>query len=741
MPAYERALVAVAVAFVAVACEAPPEFTTPLSDPGTAEVDRRLIGTWYGVSQCRLPGGDVGPCGATTGRPALLMTLDITTAPGNEGLLVRATALALDVGDFERGSQEMARGRALRIEATARPTMVNGVIYYSVRRRPGVGYDYTGTGEQPHFLIAQAELADADTLYLRVLSKESVPGELGRFREVRTRDLSYAIVDAPRDRLVALLSAPDQASPFTHSLGPFRRLSSSLDAAGLETESCEPDEARRAPRFVAVVQVANALARVGLKAQARDAVRLAADIAAAGLRPLRYGDANPGSLAEAQVLAGDPGAARATLVRYRKEPGFYPSEPYFRALTRVGDAAEAVTTAARLPYPAGGILRDIAVIQAEGGDFAGALRTAHEVREGSLLADIAAALAERGDAAGARRLFAQAAPAAGDDVRTILEIARKQMKWGYSDDALDTVRIALSGAGDPDQVKDPKVAWRLFQVAEIQADAGDRDGAGRSLAPMLRILEPEDSGQWTALPTLRLALHRIVALQVKLGDRAGARHTLERILAYVDDRRTQLSQFEAIGEPALAYAANGDSRRAIEMAGSLGTFALYEIALVQRDSGDAEGLRRTLKLALERQQAEKEAAGLSAFSLEGGLRRIRFHADAGDPDGAAYYVALGLESARQTGPLTARVERLLTVADVQVQIGDRGGARSTALYAFAVARDMPALEPCDSNPLLAILTVPDLEPAPEDASPGPAPGPCPEGGKPAPGGAASADHD
>jgi hypothetical protein len=93
--------------------------TVPLADPGEFEIDNRLVGTWYGVSRCsKSDRGDFQPCQQSTGRPALLTTLQISVKPGSKELLVRGSALALDVGDFESGDRDFLAARVLHFEAT-----------------------------------------------------------------------------------------------------------------------------------------------------------------------------------------------------------------------------------------------------------------------------------------------------------------------------------------------------------------------------------------------------------------------------------------------------------------------------------------------------------------------------------------------------------------------------------------------------------------------------------------------
>jgi hypothetical protein len=193
----------------------PTEFTTPIEDPGSRRIDPRLLGTWYGVSRCRFVSpSDFGPtCYIAGNRPALLIILHITPENDATALTIRQTAIALDLADLYDDDRRRGAGRVIQFEAVAHPALLDGVGYYSLLRRAGFGYDYTGDGEQPHYIVAQLEVDQHDSLHYRLLSHGYLTQvELeaqGLRRAAVSRDdkqvLGYPIAEFDRGRLSAFL--------------------------------------------------------------------------------------------------------------------------------------------------------------------------------------------------------------------------------------------------------------------------------------------------------------------------------------------------------------------------------------------------------------------------------------------------------------------------------------------------------------------------------------------------------
>ena len=104
------------------ACAEPVEFTVPLAEPGTYEIDNRLVGTWYGLEY----GCSSNPneeCSSSASAPTMLILLHIAALPGNKELRVRSSAQALNFTALQLPEDKAARafGRFLQIEARAHP--------------------------------------------------------------------------------------------------------------------------------------------------------------------------------------------------------------------------------------------------------------------------------------------------------------------------------------------------------------------------------------------------------------------------------------------------------------------------------------------------------------------------------------------------------------------------------------------------------------------------------------------
>jgi len=723
MPTFLRLVAVLWAGSLMTACVAPTEFTSPLADPGTVEIDRRLVGTWYGVSRCESEGNEFHPCARSGGQPAMLTTINIKAEPGDREVTVRATALALDVTNFDEGSQQASTGRVLQLQATAHPASIDGVTYYNIRRHAGIGYDYTGTGESPHFIIAQAELQGEDTLYLRILQDfySSFDAE-GSTRRVdwRMTDsyFSYPLVDATREQLIAKLRTTDRDELFPYRVGPFRRLTTRLDATGLETTVCEPDDVRRAARFVALRDAAYTLARLGLARQSREAAVQALEMDALGVSG-RYMDISLGKVIEALAMAGDHELARDTLERAMKKHGLSPPESLICAQARVGPVPDAVrmaekrieyarASALQFEYARASALQCIAVIQVEKGDRCGALTTAHSTGEAWALTRVAEAFRKAGDTAAAFELLSDAAALSAQDSGLLLSIARDQAEWGDADAARKTLRHAASAASEQRDDTPGRPPAPRIEIAELQAQLGDRDAAQAMLEPMLRQIQTADIQRWPADPGFDSVrdIASIIALQLRLGDPAGARQTLDKLVAFVGQQGQHLSAYDRYGSVALAHAAMGDLPAALEVTKNLGGFFLYEIAAVQRKNGDAAGASQTLKFAVGKVQEEAQERLSPWTVVSNPMGKARVHMEADDQAAAAFYIALAIEGAMQS----EQVQELLKVAEAQRDLGEVGGARSTALHAMSIAERMPLMEEgCDSGLLLDLLGLPELE--------------------------------
>lgn len=696
------------------ACNAPPEFTQPLADPGDFEVDRRLVGTWYGLSYCEQVAGEGNPCTSVGGPSALLTMLYVASSARRGELSVRTSAVAMNLSDFDEESREALAGRVIELRAMAYPATIGGTTYYSVRRQAGVGYDYTASGEEPHFIIVQPELADTDTLYLRLLWDP--PLDQRTVDVIPEAHFSYSIVEEPRDRLAALLRLPDSEDSFSPRFGPFRRLEDSMQTAGLRTTACAPDEPRRAPRFLALAEVAKALASLGLSEEALDAARLALALDDVGVRGGQTSIASGlGHIAEAQALAGDFEASRATIARARrKDRDVWPdsSEALVNALARVGEFDEARVLIAALPSDYGPriVIGDFAVILAQGGQRDAAIEYARRSGNVDSMLDVARAFRQRDDETSAAEALREAAFLADDVPIYLGAVAKQQVAWGDRDGARDTLQKAarrLDARPPDDDINLPGWGRSRLSLAEQQVQIGDLEGARSLVAPLFDRLKTTDLREKSPTWVTWASLERVIALQTRLGDRNDAQQMLDKVLAFWREQRDAVGVYYSIGMPALAYAAAGNISKAVETAEMLGAYMLYEIAAIRSGVSDEPGARQILALALARAQREIEARPDAAVSNVAG--RARAHHAAGDDAAADFYLGLAVRDALAIQPPSASVSAMLEVASLRATLDDRDGARQVALQAFTLARALPELEACSSVPLLTLLGLPDLD--------------------------------
>lgn len=696
------------------ACMAPPEFLVPLGDPGAVEIDQRLIGTWYGVSRCtEFTIGIFGnvKCERTGGPPAMLLTLNVTANPDGRDIVVRATALALAVDDLGLEHQRRSAGRVLQLQATAYPTLIDGVTYYNVRRHAGVGYDYTARNRSPHFIIARLELEGQDTLNVHILADLPDGQKISFLKRYANWPVDsellygYTVVDASRERIIAMLRTADRDSLFPYRIGPLRRLATSVDMTTLETRACAPDNVRRAARFMALTETAYTLARLGLSGQARELAEEALEMHALGVGGGgQISDVGLGKAIEALAIAGDKQTARAALENTLKKHGTDPPQSIMCAHARLGPIPDVIRLARQLTddFDRTEALRCIAAIQAETGDQSGALKTARSTGESYLMTSAAYALNEAGSTPAALELLKDAS-AASDDPGELTNIARNQAAWGDADAATRTLRRAAGLAGGRDRL----------DVAELQADIEDIEGARTTLEPALREAQAADIQQWPPDPAFDRSgdIPRIIALLVRLGERAEAIRIRDKLIAYVAQQGQHLSEYSKYNSVALAHAAMGDLPAAPDEdeAEVMGVDFLYEIAAMQHSIGDASGASQTLKLAFGKVlQAYAKKDAHQAWMRGEPMDRARSHLDAGDQTAAAFYIALATETALRAWEPWWQVNELLKVAAFQQDLGDMGGARSTALHGMSIAQGMPLMEPCNSSALLSLLILPEL---------------------------------
>jgi hypothetical protein len=198
-------LPAFAAAFLLAACDGPAEFGAPLSTPGTAPHDERLIGSWYSLA----PEGD--------GMAMLVIT------PRADGLLDAAFGyMSVEPGD--QGHAGLAWHRS-----AVHASVIGGLTYYNARVSDG-GMMSKERGQPveiesdpllaPHpergYWIVRSDIGDDGHLMVEILS-ESQPKKLGLpSHEIACgSDCSFTVYDLDSGDLAELIASVPEAELFT----------------------------------------------------------------------------------------------------------------------------------------------------------------------------------------------------------------------------------------------------------------------------------------------------------------------------------------------------------------------------------------------------------------------------------------------------------------------------------------------------------------------------------------------
>ena len=185
------------------ACGGPVESRVALSEPGSAAFDRRILGRWYATDN------------------EFTWHLDIDA---------REDGAVLDIVGAGLG---YSKGRSVRwLTLTAHASVVDGGLYYNVRRTAGAGDDYGAPGTPPGYIVMRANLVDDEQLEICFLDESWLNAliENGALegREVEGdydgEDVPYLLIEAPRDRLVALIRDTPPDDLFDCVPDPLRRL-------------------------------------------------------------------------------------------------------------------------------------------------------------------------------------------------------------------------------------------------------------------------------------------------------------------------------------------------------------------------------------------------------------------------------------------------------------------------------------------------------------------------------------
>ena len=356
----------------------------------------------------------------------------------------------------------------------------------------------------------------------------------------------HAVAVAPRVKTAAatvsewseIPAAPDQAA--------LRRQRRTLARALTEAALREAESVgfRAVDDFQLLEPLIRVLARAG---DGPGALRAAAETGGG------FKDFALGMIAETQVRDGDPAGARRTAAGCQE--GSDALCRMARAMAETGDADGALRTVRDIPStefqsfdPRAGALSEIAEAQAKAGDVNGALHTiasisvgspnrlqqkeARRCREGAL-AHIAEAQAQAGDLDGSARTLA-----AIEDAKVRLRVQNKVLvARARGGDLAGALTAAGEGRSD-------KKDWVLGCIAEAQAQAGDLDGAARTVAAI-----EEDYRREQAMAALAVARARAGDFPAAFGMVKEIPNTHVRKKAQA---RLALAQAEAAGDPASA---------------------------------------------------------------------------------------------------------------------------------------------------------------------------------------------
>jgi tetratricopeptide (TPR) repeat protein len=294
------------------------------------------------------------------------------------------------------------------------------------------------------------------------------------------------------------------------------------------------------------------------------------------------------------------------------------------------------------------VLVEIVLVQVGKGDIAGASGTAERISDSDLRGEADVAItegrAEAGDVAAAMaavdKMEAKSKPQA------LATIAIAQGKAGDGEGAKRVIDAAYEAAGNAGYYEEVEA---LLSIGRIQVEAGDMEGARRTYD---RAVAREAINRATSVMKPRKfegersdVLVAIALARVEKGDLAGASGAADEIP--LPHRRS-----EAVIEIAGGHAKAGDLAAAMAEVEKVGpefkSKALAAIAMAQWKAGDGEGAEKSINAAYE-----------GALNFE--------PKKAGIDEGGKLY------RTREYG----RIEALLSIARIQLEAGDREGARRT----------------------------------------------------------------
>ncbi len=185
------------------ACGGPVESRVALSEPGSAAYDSGILGEWYATEN------------------------DFTWHLSIEA---RQDSAVLDIVGTGLGYSDGRPVRWLRL--TGHASEIDGRLYYNVQRTVGVGDDYGASDTPPGFIITRANLVDDERLEICFLDESRLNAlvENGALEghevegDYDGEEVPYLLIEASRERLVALIRETPPGDLFDCAPDPLRRL-------------------------------------------------------------------------------------------------------------------------------------------------------------------------------------------------------------------------------------------------------------------------------------------------------------------------------------------------------------------------------------------------------------------------------------------------------------------------------------------------------------------------------------
>ncbi len=205
-PANSASLTRVCLAVIALAlaaCVGPVESRVALSEPGSAAFDPRILGEWYATED------------------DLIWHL---------GIKAREDSAVLDIVGAGLGYPDGRTVRWLRL--TGHASEIDGQLYYNIQRTAGAGDDYGAPDTPPGFIVARANLVDDERLEICFLDRSGFNTRIEdgalEGREVvgdyGGEEVPYLLIEAPRERLIALIREAPPDDLFHCESDSLRRL-------------------------------------------------------------------------------------------------------------------------------------------------------------------------------------------------------------------------------------------------------------------------------------------------------------------------------------------------------------------------------------------------------------------------------------------------------------------------------------------------------------------------------------